>query len=273
MGEGSDYSIVELEKSDWPAFCACLTPEDATVQEAPAMKERWLETRTHENFGAKLARLSNGAPAGMIQYLPIEESSAEGHDLWFIYCIWIPPKRRHPAGQQRARGIGKALLRAAEEDVRSRGAKGIAAWGGTLPLFMQSKWFKKCGYQACDRQGIMELVWKPFADDAVAPNWARTEEREFSPDTAARPGGTVSVAAYISGICPAMNAVYHRFARAAEEIGDAVRLETIDMTEPGPDGPRRQIDAVFVNGEEFPMGPPPSYRKIKAALRKAAKAR
>jgi len=45
------------------------------------------------------------------------------------------------------RGIGSALLEAAENDARELGAKGMAAWGLWLPFWMKASWFKKHGYK------------------------------------------------------------------------------------------------------------------------------
>ena len=37
----------------------------------------------------KLAVGDNGEVGGMIQYIPIEHSFAEGKNLYFINCIWV----------------------------------------------------------------------------------------------------------------------------------------------------------------------------------------
>ena len=73
-----------------------------------------------KGLGVKLARSEAEKICGMIQYLPIEESFVEEKDLYEVYCIWVH-------GYKQGKGIGKALLAAAEEDVRDLGAKGLAA--------------------------------------------------------------------------------------------------------------------------------------------------
>ena len=62
----------------------------------------------------------------------IEHSIIEGKDLYFIYCIWVHGYKKG-VGNHQKKGIGKALLQAAEEDAESKGAKGIAAWGLSMP--------------------------------------------------------------------------------------------------------------------------------------------
>ena len=60
--------------------------------------------------------------------------------------------------------MGKALLVAAEDDARDRGAQGMAARGMFLPFWMKASWFKKQGYSKVDKQGLSVLLWKPFTD-------------------------------------------------------------------------------------------------------------
>ncbi len=57
----------------------------------------------------------------------------EHRSLYFILCIWVHGHKQGPGNLQK-RGMGKALLQAAEDDARDLGAKGIAAWGLWLPI-------------------------------------------------------------------------------------------------------------------------------------------
>ena len=86
----------------------------------------------------------------MIQYVPIEQSVAEGNDLYFINCIWVHGYKEG-RGSFRKQGMGKSLLQAAETDVEARGAKGLVAWGLVLPFWMKASWFKQHGYTKVDR--------------------------------------------------------------------------------------------------------------------------
>lgn len=268
---GTEYSITDLSEAHRGAFCACLVPGEQAMLEAGDLKEKWLARRGKGDFGAKLAVSPEGVPVGMIQYIAAEGSQIEGPGLWFVFCVWVPPAKRNPGGARRRQGIGAALLRAAEEDVRARGAEGLAAWGTTIPVFMRSSFFKRRGYLKADRLGIQELVWKPFVEEAQAPRWRRDGRDKALPTSAAlatghgispRPGAEpVAVQASVSGICPAMNAVHLRFRRAAAELGAAVSLETRENA---------AADAILIDGKEFPLGPPPSYERILKTLKKAA---
>jgi len=80
----------------------------------------------------------------MIQYAPIEHTFVEGQDLYLIYCIWVHGYKKGRGNFQK-RGMGKALLKAAESDAKEKGAKGMVAWGISLPFWMRASWFKKIG--------------------------------------------------------------------------------------------------------------------------------
>jgi hypothetical protein len=255
-----NFTIVELNEELKPAFCACLTPDDPALKEAGDMKKEWLARQQPDDFGARVALSPEGIPCGMIQYLPADRSGIEGPGLWFVFCIWIPDRKRNPAGNLRRTGMGRALLAAAEEDVRSRGADGVVAWGTPLPFFMKSSWFKKQGYRLADKKGIMELCWKPFNERALSPFWKNPGWADSDIKQVA--GSKAKVTAYVNGICPAMNMVHNRFVRAVGEMDGKVVLESITPA---------RTDAVLINGREFPMGPPPSYKKILKALKRAIK--
>ena len=137
------------------------------MEEAGDHKARWYRTMRDRGLRVKLAIGEDDRPVGMIQYLPIEHSMALGSDLYMVMCVWVHGYKQG-VGKQQGRGVGTALLAAAERDIRDLGAKGVAAWGVALPFWMKSAWFKKHGFLQADRQGIQVLVWKPFTDDAHA---------------------------------------------------------------------------------------------------------
>ncbi len=209
----------------------------------------------------KLALDDDGQVGGMIQYLPIEHSLANGADLHFINCIWVH-SYKEGRGNFQKKGMGKALLQTAEEDVRAKGAKGIVAWGLSMPFWMKASWYKKHGYTKVDKQGIQVLLWKPFAEDAIPPRWIKAREK---------PGkvpGKVAVTAFLNGWCPSQNIVFERAKRAAAEFGDRVVFQEVNTSD-------RDVflgcgisDALYVDGKEVRNGPPPSYERIRKIIAK-----
>lgn len=252
--------IIDLNDDVLPAYLCCLEEWSEDIKEAGDHKACWYRHMREQGLRVKIAR-EDGAACGMIQYLPIEHSEVEGQDLYFIYCIWVHGHKQGVGNHQR-RGLGKALLAAAEEDARALGAKGIAAWGVILPFWMKASWFRKRGYRPVERAGIMQLLWKPFTPDAQPPKWIKPRQQ---PQPAP---SKVTVTAFLGGWCPAMNCTFERAKRAAAEFGDRVEFRQIDTLD-------RQTflewgisDAIYLDNKPINTGPPPSYEKIRGLIEK-----
>lgn len=161
--------------------------------------------------------------------------------------------------------MGKALLVAAEEDARSRDAQGMVAWGLSLPFWMKASWFKKHGYSRVDRDGMAELVWKPFTEDAQRPQWM-VEKKEPEPLH-----GKVTVTAFLNGWCPAQNLIFERAKRAAASFGDKVVFQEINTFDRPTMLEWGMVDGLFINGRKLKDGPPPSYEKIHRMIARKVK--
>lgn len=247
--------IVDLARRYEDSYLVCLEDWSAEMEEAGDHKARWYRKMRDRGLRVKLALDDDGRPIGMVQYLPIDQSPAVGSDLYMILCIWVHGHDQG-VGNRQGRGIGTALLAAAERDVREVGAKGIVAWGVTGPFWMKARWFKKHGYRRADRIGMRVLMWKPFTGDAQPPHWIEEGPRP------ARIEGKVAVTAFLNGWCPGNNIVYERAKRAAAVFGDNVVFETHDTSEQAAMIRCGQSDCVFVDGNVVQKGPPPSYRRI-----------
>jgi GNAT superfamily N-acetyltransferase len=254
-------NVVDLSPEHQDIFCKCLEDWSDEMKEAGDHKPKWCERKIDKGFRAKLSLDDSGTVGGMIQYIPIEESLAEGNDLYFILCIWVHGYK-FGRGNFQKKGMGKALLRAAEEDARGRGAKGMVAWGLWLPFWMNARWFKRQGYKKVERDSIRVLLWKPFTDDAIPPKWVRPRKKpELVP-------GKVTVTSFMNGWCPGQNLVFERAKRASVEFGDDVVFRGIDTSERDVFLEWGISDALFINGKEVRTGPPPSYDKVKKLIAK-----
>jgi GNAT superfamily N-acetyltransferase len=257
--------IIDLRDEHKLLYFACLEDWSEEIREAGDHKARWYEKMKDRGLSVKLALDDRGEVGGMIQYLPIELSpGAEGKDLYYILCIWVHGHKKGRGNFQK-RGMGKALLRAAEEDAKERGAKGMVAWGMAIPVFMRASWFKKHGYKPADKVGMQVLLWKPFHEDARPPRWNRLKK---APETSP---GKVTVTALLNGWCPAMNMTMERAKRAAAELGERVVFKSVDTFS-------REVildwgtsDALFIDKKQVRYGPPPPYVKIKKKIAKRLK--
>ena len=256
--------IIDLRENDERLYFVCLEEWSDEMKDAGDHKERWYRRMKDNGLRVKLARDDQGTIGGMIQYIPIEQSFAEGNDLYFITCIWVHGHKQG-RGDFQKQGMGKLLIAAAEQDAKELGAKGIAAWGLLLPFWMKASWFKKQRYVKADRMSIQVLVWKPFTDDAVPPRWIRRKKKP-----AAVPG-KVMVTSFLNGWCPAQNIVHERAKRAATEFGEPVEFRTIDTFDRNTFLEWGISDALFLDDKEVRTGPPPSYEKIKQLIAKKVK--
>ncbi len=253
--------IIDLMGQHEKLYFVCLEDWSAEMKEAGNHKEMWYRQMKDKGLRVKLALDDRGEVGGMIQYIPIEHSFAQGKELYFINCIWVHGHKQG-RGDFRKQGMGKALLQAAENDVKAKGATGIVAWGVPLPFWMKASWFRKQGYASVDKQGFLGpvLLWKPFTQDAAAPKWFKRRKKP-----AAIPG-KVTVTAFLNGWCPAQSMTFERAKRAAAEFGDKVTFQPIDTLNRERFLEWGIADALFVNDREIQTGPPPSYEKIKKAI-------
>jgi GNAT superfamily N-acetyltransferase len=258
--------IMDLTEEHEDLYCVCLEDWSDEISEGKQHKEGWYKKMKDKGLRVKLAVDDNNHVGGMIQYVPIELSFIEGKDLYFVNCIWVHGYDKGRGNFQK-KGMGQALLRAAEEDAKALGAKGLAAWGIPLPFWMKASWFKKHGYRKVDKQGFMDavLLWKPFSEDAVPPKWIKQKK------TPEKILGKVAVTYFINGWCTVQGMILERVKRAVSEFADTAVFQAIDtfnretMLEWG------ITEGLFIDGKKIVTGPPPSYEKIKKKIEKRVK--
>lgn len=256
--------IIDLAPDHEEMYFQCLEDWSADMKESGDQRKNWYQTMLSKGLRVKLAITDDGTLGGFIQYLPIRHSILIGDDGYFIYCIWVHG-HKSGRGNLQKKGLGKALLSAAEEDVKALGGKGLAAWGLILPIWMKASWYKKHGYRKIDRDGIAALMWKPFADDAIAPVWRRQVRK---PEPAP---GFLRISVFTHGWCAAQNIAAERIKRIASEFGDKVILDEYDTRNPGIMESWGLSDAIFLNAKQINTGPPPSYEKLKKQVLKQIK--
>lgn len=253
--------IIDLSEETRNEYFTCLEEWSNMMKDGVCRKACWYSAMRQKGLRVKLAFNDAGVIAGMIHYAPIEHSWVEGYNLYFIYCIWVHG-HKEGRGDLRRRGVGTALLQAAESDVKGLPTQGIVAWGLLLPFFMRAGWFKKHGYRKVDRKGISVLLWKPFADDASPPRWIKAQKRpELVP-------GKVVVTALANGWCSGINGMIERARQVSSEFGDQVIYHEIDTSSRSAVRKWGLSDGLFVDHRNIYRGPPLTYEKIKKIIGK-----
>ncbi|WP_455383313.1 GNAT family N-acetyltransferase [Salinispira pacifica] len=253
--------VTDLSRDQEELYFHCLEDWSEEMQEAGDLKRRWYARAKDRGLRVKLAEDERGTVGGMIQYVPATLAPIEAEDIYFVLCIWVHGYAEGRGNFQR-RGMGRALLRAAEEDVRLLGAKGLAAWGVSIPVFMRASWFRRQGYRRVDRLGLRELLFRPFAENVPTPKWARPPKR---PPTER---GQVVLACFKNGWCPAQNLTYERARKVAADIGGALTLREFDTLDDDVAAEWGSLTGVFLDGRDLQPGPPPDTDRIRRAIEK-----
>jgi hypothetical protein len=256
--------IINLSTEYENLYFCCLEDWSSDVKEAGTHKACWYNQLKNKGLRVKLAQNDDGEIGGMIQYLPAEVSHIDGKDLYVVLCIWVHG-HKSGRGNFQKKGMGKALLKAAEEDVKMLGSNGLVTWGLSMPFFMKASWFKKQGYQVIDKNGMMRLLWKPFSAGAVAPRFFRVKKKpEIQSDK-------LSVTLFINGWCTAQNMVFERAKRAIAGLEEKIDLREYNTMDAFVREEWGIIDALYIGGKEVRTGPPPSYKKIRRMLERKVK--
>ena len=253
--------IIDISPENESQYLCCLEEWSEDMKDTGNQKQKWYDQMKEKGLRVKFAVDDNGIIGGMIQYLPIEHSVFEGESLYAVLCIWVHGHKQG-RGDYRKKGMGKALLKAAEEDARLLEAKGLVTWGLIIPVFMRASWFKRQGYKVVDKSGIMRLMWKPFSDNATPPRFIRQKKR---PEKGIE---KMNITMFRSGWCQSMNITCERAKKASLEFRDKIDLheyETIDKEVVKEWGIN---DALFIDDKELFLGPPLSYEKIRKKIRK-----
>ncbi len=256
--------IRDLTKADLPLYYCCLEDYAAELEPGKACKQNWYARMKDKGLRVKLAIDDDGTVSGMIQYQPVEHTHITGRDIYFIYCIWVHGHKLG-IGNRQKKGMGKALLSAAEEDAKSLGAKGMAAWGLKIPVWMKVSWFRKQGYIPADSQGVAGLVFKPFSPDAQTPYFPKPKKKPLSAKD------RIIIMDFISGWCTYSNVTHANAARIAAEFPDKVQLITLDATDKAVLEEWGIGEGLFINGKEVRLAPPLPYSKLKLIVEKKLK--
>lgn len=235
--------------------------ESGETDASAARRLAWLNKMYNKGVRAKAAMIDD-INAGFIYVMPIEVCpwGPLGNDLAVIPCLTVP---KAVSG----RGIGEALLVAAEDEARKQGKKGlvIQAYYGDF-WFMPAPYFEKRGYVFADgskEDGGFAVLWNQFDDDAKPP-------RMLKPDYAFQPvAGKAVVDLFYNTFCLTSDTEAQRVREVAAEFGDSVILNEYPADDPEVLRRFQLPRGIYVNGEWIFWGYEAPREGIREAIEKA----
>jgi hypothetical protein len=116
-----------------------------------------------------------------------------------------------------------------------------------------------------DDNGIMRLLWKPFTEEAVQPEFIKLKKL---------PGkgrDKVNITVFRNGWCPVYNLAYERVLRASREFEEEIEIADFQTINREIVEEWGIVDGIYINGKELRTGPPPSYSKIRKKVDKSVR--
>ncbi|HHY97157.1 MAG TPA: GNAT family N-acetyltransferase [Firmicutes bacterium] len=260
MAGVSIVDIVDLEPGAYAEAAyyvgACTHVRESEEMDACARRRQaWLEKMYPRGVRVKVA-LVDGDLAGFAYVMPITVSpwGPLGEDLAVLPCLVAQ-------GRVKGKGVGRALIEAAEEEARRQGFGGLATIAYYRDFwFMPAAFFEHLGYRAVVRRRDEAVLWKTF--DAPEPPPPRLLSRRY--DLVPVPG-KVTVDLFWNTFCQTSDIEAHRVREVAAEFGDRVVLREF-CADDRETLLRYQMDrGIFVQGEEIGWG----YEAPREGIREA----
>ena len=253
--------------------------ESDEIDASARRRLEWFKAMHARGFRAKVATV-DGAHAGFIYVMPVEVSpwGPLGKDLMAVTCLTVKENLK-------GRGVGRALLQAAEDEAGRQRKKALVVTGYYHDFwFMPARYFERMGFtiaRAIDSdgnpinkgslkgEGILKgeaILWKVLDPAAEAPEFLsrRYEFRGVE--------GKVVVDLFFNAFCQTTNIEAQRVREVAGEFRDRVILNEYSADD------RRALVAhqtprgIFINGKEIYWGYEAPREGIREAISEALKA-
>jgi GNAT superfamily N-acetyltransferase len=224
--------------------CTHINENNIERENSCSRRISWL--RSMEKYGLRVkVALFDELHVGFLYIMPIEINPwpIQGKDLMVFPCLVSHSKYSQ-------KGIGKALIKAAEEETKRQNRKGLATIGYFWDFwFMPAEYFLKLGFTVAERRGEEAILWKQFDQDSEPPHF-REENYQFKPIK-----GKVVVDLFWNIFCLTSDVEAKRVREVISEFGKKVILNefsAVDQKILQQYGIERRI---YVNGLEVEVGP------------------
>ena len=238
--------VRDMIKDDEYYVGTCTHVNESNIEREMSCTRRISWLRSMEEYGLRIkVALFKSVHAGFLYIMPIEINpwQIQGRELMVFPCLVSQ-------SQFSQKGIGIELIKAAEEETKRQGRKGIATIGYYWDFwFMPAEYFLKIGFKVAERRGEEAILWKQFDQDAETPHF-REEHYVFEPIK-----GKVVIDLFWNRFCLTSDVEAQRVREIALEFGKDVILNefsAIDQKILQQYGIERRI---YLNGIEIEVGP------------------
>jgi GNAT superfamily N-acetyltransferase len=245
-------------KDEYFVGCCSHVEESKEIDMAARRRVGWIRRKFEEGLRVKVALL-DGLHAGFLYLMPIEISpwGPLGNDLLVISCLYVTLDKQR-------RGVGRALVRAAEDETKRWKAKGIVTTAYYHDFwFMPATFFEKMGFRVANRRGPTGILWRAYDPSAELPRFL---ERNYSFQPVE---GKVVIDLFWSSICSTSEIEAQRVREVASEFGDAVILNEYASDKPAILREYQTPRGIFINGDEIYWGYGAPKEGIRTAIDRA----
>lgn len=238
--------------------CTHVNENNIEREESCPRRISWLKSMEKYGLRVKVALLDN-VHAGFLYVIPIEINpwSIQGRDLMVFPCLVSQSKFSK-------KGVGRKLIKAAAEETKRQGRKGLATIGYFWDFwFMPAIYFLKLGFKVAEKQSQEAILWKQFDQNAEPPHF-REENYNFKPTE-----GKIVIDLFWNRFCLTSDVEAQRVREVVSEYGKGVILNefsAVDQKILQQYGIERRI---YVNGEIIEVGPEVEKSKLREAIEKA----
>ncbi|MBM3325397.1 MAG: GNAT family N-acetyltransferase [Calditrichaeota bacterium] len=234
------------------------TNESSELDAAGQRRLAYIKSMQPKGLKIKTALL-NDKLVGLIYLFPVEHDpwGMQGREIMTFPCLWVTMDNWK-------RGVGTALLIAAEDEARALKAKGIATIGFYWDFwFMAAGFFEANGYSVVRRQGTQALLWKVW-DNLVEPPDFPQPQYYFQPQR-----GKVVVDLFYNTFCLTSDVEAQHVREVCAAFGDQVVLNEYPADNPAVLRRFYLPRAIFVNGDSAFWGYEAPREDLREAIQKA----
>lgn len=252
--------IRDMTKDDeyYVGTCTHVNENNIEYEMSAPRRISWLRSMEYDGLRVKVALLNN-IHAGFLYIMPIEINpwSIEGKELMVFPCLVSHSKFAK-------KGIGKELIKAAEEETYKQNRKGIATIAYFWDFwFMPAEYFLKLGFKIAEKQGEEAIFWKQL-DKSANPPYFRKKKYEFKPEK-----GKIIVDLFWNRFCLTSDVEAQRVRDVISEFGNNVVLNEFSAIDK-PVLQRYGISrGIYVNGQRMEIGPEIEKTKLREVINNA----